>query len=132
MVRLADVYEVKDWPSCIALIVCGAQAVIALDASTLALCSSVALEYEEAETISRPWFSEAQECSRLLVGTEWRVGCLDDRATIVWMWSCRVDSEDRWIRGTPEVMGRRVRVPVGSTHRDDVVELSLDDGSGRG
>ncbi len=123
-----DVYEMFDWTAGDCFVICGAQAVVALKASTLAIVSSVAMEYEEGETIEAPWFSEAHEHHALIIATERRVWCLDDRATIRWMWSCATAEYERWILNPPEVADGRVRISLGTDHRDISIELSIIDG----
>lgn len=108
------------------VVICGAQAIVAIDASTLAWLSSVALEYEEGERIGSPWHVEIE--GRLVLATERRVWCLDERGVIQWMWSCSASERDSWISGQPVAEGDRVRLPLRTFHRDFSVELRLGDG----
>lgn len=123
-----DAYELFDWPAGNCFVLCGAQAVVALNVSTLAIASSVTMEYEEGETIDAPWFVEAHEHHALVIATERRVWRLDDRGAIRWMWSCATAEYERWILDSPEVADARVRIPLGAERRDISIELSLIDG----
>jgi hypothetical protein len=121
-------YEVFDWPGGDCIVICGSDAIVALNGSNLALGSSVAMEYEEGETIDAPWFGDAKDCRALIVATEWRVWCLSDRAVVKWVWRCGTTEQDRRICGAPTIGGFRVFVPLRARDGDLIVELSLDDG----
>jgi hypothetical protein len=124
----ADTYELFDWRAGDCLTVCGAQAVVAVRTSALAIASSVALEYEEAETLDRPWFHEIPDRPAMLIATDRRIWCLGPQAAITWIWSCRSSQRESWIAGPPAVVGARVRVPLGTLAGTATVELSLADG----
>ena len=110
------------------LILCGAQRIVTLGMSDLEPIAAVSLEYEEAETIDRPWFIEVG--SSLILATERRVWCQDGRTGIRWTWSTRVRPDDAWwIYAEPVVELSSVRVPIRSMHSDDSVVLSLRDAS---
>jgi hypothetical protein len=99
---------------------------VAIDASSLSLLSSVALEYEEGERIGSPWHVQLE--GHLVLATERRVWCLDECGAIRWMWSCSASERDSWISGQPVAEGDRVRVPLRTFHRDFSVELCLGNG----
>lgn len=122
-----NVYEVIEWPECEALLLCGAPQIVALALPTLRFGAAVALEYEEVDTLDRPWVVEIPN-RRLVVATERRIWCLDERIAIRWMWSSRTGREDRWLFEAPRMEGSDLRVPVRMLHRDGIVALSADDG----
>lgn len=121
-----DGYELIEWAGSDVLLLCGAQAVVALKATTLVVGSSVGLEYEEAETLDRPWACSVHERSLLVLATERRVWCIDESARMTWIWSCRTSARERWICGAPEVTGETVRVPIRTLRGELVVELTSD------
>lgn len=123
-----NVYEVFEWTQGGALIVCGVPQIVALGLPTLELGGAVGLEYEEAETIDHPWVVEVPDVRRLVVATERRIWCLDERIAIRWMWSARTDHDDRWLFEAPRAVGRDLHVPVRMVHRDGIIELSADQG----
>lgn len=124
---IGNVYEVIEWPQCDVLLLCGAPQIVALALPTLRFGAAVALEYEEVDTLDRPWVIEIPD-RRLAVATERRIWCLDERIAIRWMWSSRTGSDDRWLFEAPRVEGGDLHVPVRMLHGDGIVELSADDG----
>ncbi len=124
----ADEYRVIDLAMSNHLVLCGAQAVVTVDASNLAVRSSVSLEYEEGETLDSPWYTEIEADRSALLATERRVWCLDERGAIRWVWGCRTSDEYRWISGAPVMRGDRVRVPLRNATRDLAVDLQVTDG----
>jgi len=126
---MADRYELYESTMCEALIICGARAIVALRSSILEFGCSIALEYEEAETIDRPWFTDIPDRRFLVVATERRAWCIDDRVAFRWIWNCRTDEEDRWISGAPLIEGARLLMPVRSLHREFLIEISMDEGN---
>jgi hypothetical protein len=123
-----DHYEIIEWPQCSALLICGARQIVALSLPTLGFGAAVAVEYEEADTIERPWTVEVPELRLLIVATERRIWCLDERIAIRWLWSSRTGPDDRWLVAAPRAVGRELHVPVGTVHRDLTIELSADQG----
>ena len=109
-------------------ILCGSPAVVALDAATLALISSLGREYEEGELIGTPWQVAIVESRMLILATERRVWCVDERGAIRWVWGCQ--TSDRYLRisGPPVPRGDRIRVPLVSARGELSVELLLNDG----
>ena len=101
----ADEYPLIEFKTGNCLLICGAQAVVAIDALSLVWLSSVGLEYQEGETIDSPWHVEIEERRLLVLATERRVWCLDDHGSIRWMWSCSTGEHDRWISGHPIAAG---------------------------
>lgn len=128
---IADTYEVIESPECSALIVCGARHIIAVELPKLRFGAAVALEYEEAETLDRPWVTEIPGRHWLLIATERRIWCIDERIAIRWMWSVSRGPDLATISTAPIVMGQEVQVSVRIRGRDLVVALSMDDGSER-
>lgn len=125
---LADEYRVIELTISNHLILCGAQAVVTVDASNLALLSSLSLEYEEGETLDSPWHTEIEVDRSTILATERRVWCLDERGAIRWVWGCRTGDEYRWISGAPVMRDDRVRVPLRDATRDRTVDLYVTDG----
>ena len=109
-------------------ILCGSPAVVALDAASLALISSLGREYEEGEIIGTPWHVEVMESRLLILATEQRVWCLDERGAIRWVWGCRTRDRYVQIAGAPVPGGDRIRVPLVSAKGEFQVELLLNDG----
>lgn len=124
----ADEYALIELKTGNCFLLCGAQAVVAVDAFSLAWLSSVGLEYQEGETIDSPWHAEIEESRLLMIATERRVWCVDERGAIRWLWGCSTSDQDRWISGAPVVVGDRVRVPLRTFRTDLSVELQLKDG----
>ena len=125
---LADEYRVIELTRSKHLVICGAQAVVTVDASNLALRSSLSLEYEEGETLDSPWHAEIEADRSTILATERRVWCLDERGAIRWVWACRTSDEHEWISGAPAMRGDRVRVPLRNATRDRTVDLYVTDG----
>lgn len=125
---IGDEYGLIEFRTGKCFLVCGAQAVVAVDASNLALVSSLGLEYQEGETIGAPWHTEIEAHRLLVLATERRVWCIDERGAIRWLWTCSTSEQDRWISGEPVVGGDRVRVPLKTTKGDFSVELQVSDG----
>lgn len=109
-------------------ILCGSPAVVALDAASLALISSLGLEYEEAELIGTPWHVEILESRMLILATERRVWCVDERGAIRWVWGCQTSDRYLQISGAPVPRGDRIRVPLVSAKGELSIELLLSDG----
>lgn len=124
----ADAFELYEYEAGQSLVICCARQIVSLDLESLSLRSVVGLEYEEGESIDRPWFVELAELGSLVVATERRVLCLDGSAAIRWIWSARSDSVERWITGSPKAVGRVIHVPVRTMRGDSVVALSADTG----
>lgn len=109
-------------------LICGAQAVVAVEATSLAWLSSVALEYEEGETIDLPWHVEVERSRLLVLATERRVWCVDERGAIRWVWGCTNSDQHRWISSQPIVTAEGVSVPLRTTKTSLSIELRLGDG----
>jgi hypothetical protein len=125
---IADEYALIEFKTGKCFLLCGAQAVVAVDIASLAWCSSVGLEYQEGKTIDSPWHAESEASRLLIVSTERRVWCVDEGGAIRWVWSCATSDQSRWIRGAPVVVGERVVIPLRTTAADLSVELRLSDG----
>ena len=125
---IGDEYGLIEFSAGDCFLVCGTQAVVSVDASSLVLLSSVGLEYQEGETIDSPWHVEIEGSGLLVVATERRIWCLDERGAVRWLWSCLTSEQDRWISGEPVVRDDRVCVPLGTAQGDVSVELLLKDG----
>lgn len=110
------------------LVICGAQAIVVLDAASLTITASVALEYEETETMNAPWHTESHTHRAAILATERRVWCLSDQGCIRWMWSCAMAEEKRWLSSAPTLADSHVRIPLGSQRGHALVELDLHDG----
>lgn len=124
---LLNIYEVEQWRDGNALVVCGAQAVVTMNATTLQSDGRVAFEYEEAEALERPWFTLSNS-GEMLVATERRVWCIDKRLAIRWMWSCNTTADRTWICAQPLVVGKEIVLSVQSRRRPSIVRLSLEEG----
>lgn len=127
----AEGFTLVDYPDLHCLLIGGARAVVAVDASTLAWRSSVSLEYQEAETLDEPWHVEAPSARAVIVATERRVWCVETKGLVRWMWSCRTTDEDRWVKAAPVVAGDRARVPLRTSRSgatDVFATLDLVDG----
>jgi hypothetical protein len=124
----ANTYEVLEWIHGRSLVVCGARQIVVLTTSPLRLSAAVALEYEEAETLDRPWIVESGDPCLLAIATERRVWCLDERIAIRWSWPARGCAEDRWIIAPPRMADGELHVPVRTMLGDSVVRIALDDG----
>jgi hypothetical protein len=124
-------YQIIEWQECPALVVCGADQIVVVDLPKLRFGAAVGLEYEETETLEHPWVVEVTGRRRLIVATEVRVWCLDERLSIRWMWSARTQHEPRWVSGAPRMVPGYAQVPVRTLSRDIVVDLSVEDGTER-
>lgn len=101
---------------------------VAIDASNLALLSSLGLEYQEGETIDSPWHTEIESSRLLVLATERRVWCVNECGAIRWLWECSTGEQDRWVSGELVVGNDRVRVPLRTDKDDLFVELQVSDG----
>lgn len=110
------------------LVIAGAEAVVAVDATTLGWLSSVALEHEEGETIDGPWHVEVEAARSLIVATERRLWCMDERGAIRWLWSCSTAGEHHWIGAAPTVRDNRVLVSLRTPRAERTVEIHMGDG----
>jgi hypothetical protein len=109
-------------------LICGAQAVVAVDARSLGWSSSVGLEYEEGETLDVPWHLELERVRLLVLATERRVWCVDEHGAVRWLWNCSTGHVHAWISGALADGGDRVSVPVRTVQGERTVELQLSDG----
>lgn len=123
-----NVYEVFEWSQCGALIVCGTPQIVAVALPALGFGAAINLEYEEAETLDHPWIVEVPELRLLVIATERRMWCLDERLAIRWMWSARTHHDDRWLFGPPRAVGRDLAIATRTLHRDREVLVSADRG----
>ncbi len=127
----ADGYVLLELKTAEVLILCGAQAIVAIDARTLAWRSSVGLEYEECETLIAPWHSESTEMRGAVVATDRRVWRVDEAGAIRWMWSAKTTDEERWIVAAPDISGGTVRMSLRTLRRqppDVTIVLDATDG----
>lgn len=111
-----------------ALVICGAQAIVTVDVPSLTLRSSLALGYEECDRLDAPWHAECEHHRLLVLATERRVWCIDQRGAIRWIWGCQTTERDTWITAEPIISADRVRVSLRDIARDVVVDLRLRDG----
>lgn len=125
---IGDEYSLIEFRTGNCFLICGAQAVVAVDASNLALLSSLGLEYQEGETIDSPWHTEIEGIRLLILATERRVWCVDERGAIRWVWGCLTSEQDRWVSGEPAIRDDCVRVPLRSAKGDLFVDLQVKDG----
>lgn len=125
---MGDEYGLIEFRTGNCFLICGAQAVVAVDVSNLSLLSSLGLEYQEGETIDSPWHAEIEGSRLLILATERRVWCIDEHGAIRWLWCCATSEQDRWISGGPVVGGNRIRVPLRTAKGDLSVELQVRDG----
>lgn len=108
------------------LVLCGANAVVVLDAEGLAQRASLPFEHQECENIDQPWITSGEGVT--LIATDSRVACIDERRAIRWIWSTRVGGED-WsaIVGPPRVGSGRAFVSTDSQRGLRIVELDIRD-----
>lgn len=125
---IGDEYSLIEFKTGNCFLICGAQAVVAIDVSNLALRSSLGLEYQEAETIDSPWHTEIEAARLLVLATERRVWCVEEDGAIRWVWGCLTDEQDRWVSAQPVVGDGCVRVPLRSAKGDLSVALRVSDG----
>lgn len=125
---IADEYLLIEHPTGDGFILCGSPAVVALDAVSLALISSLGLEHEEGEIIGTPWQVEIAESRRLILATERRVWCVDERGAIRWVWGCQTGDRSTQVSAAPVPRGDRIRVPLVGAKGELQVELLLNDG----
>lgn len=125
---IADEFHIIELTTGDCFVLCGSPAVVALDASSLALISSLGLEYEEGERIGTPWHVELVESRMLLLATERRVWCVDERGAIRWVWGRQTSDRYMQISGAPVPRGDRIRVPLVSAKGELSVDLQLNDG----
>ena len=125
---IGEEYPLIEFKTGNCFLICGAQAVVAVAAGSLAWLSSIGLEYQEGETIDSPWHLELERSRFLVLATERRVWCVDERGAIRWVWGCKTGDQDRWIAGEPVVAGDRVCVPLRTAKAALSVELQLGDG----
>lgn len=121
-------FLVYEWTAGRALAVCGASLLLVLAQPSLELQAAVPWEYEECEVGDFPYFVDAG--SVMLVATETRVFCIDDRLAIRWCWTVKVYSNDWWkLAAPPRVEADRVVLLLRSASRDVTVAISIADGS---
>lgn len=125
---IGDEYRVIEFKTGNCFLICGAQAVVAIDASNLGLMSSLGLEYQEGETIDAPWYAEIEGSRLLILATERRVWCVDEHGAIRWVWGCLTSEQSRWVFAEPVPIGDCVRVPLRSAKGDFSVDLKVKDG----
>lgn len=125
---LRDEYRLIEFGAGTCLLVCGEQAVVSIDVASLVLRSSVILEYDEVNTLDVPWHAEPPRGGLLVVATQRRVWCLDERGTMRWLWSCATSEQARLISGPPTLTDKRVRVALWTARGDIAVEIQLEDG----
>lgn len=124
---IADEYRLIEVSTGNCFVICGSPAVVVVDGTSLALLSSMSLEYGEGETIDLPWCAESED-RRFVLATERRVWCVDERGMIRWIWGCMNNDRYRAIVAVPRVTGDRVRVPLRNLQGDFFVDLLLSDG----
>jgi hypothetical protein len=121
-------FRMHEWREASGLMVCGATRLVMLDAAELSLKATVPLEYEECETGDRPWFVETKGV--LLVATETRLFCFDERLAIRWCWTTRVYSDEWWtLTAPPIVEGTSIQMHLLSPKRTVLHTISLVDAS---
>ena len=121
-------FRAYDWYAVGGLVLCGAQQLRSLAAETLETKGVIHLEYGEFETGEFPLFEEAD--GLLIITTEMRVFCMDQRLAIRWVWTVQVHSDEWWkIVLTPTIRARAIQLRLRSLKREAEVVLSLDDGS---
>lgn len=125
---IADEYRLIEFDRGECFVLCGAQAVVAINEVTLTSVSEVALLDEETKTIDCPWHVEVAERRLLLLATEQRIWCVDACGAIRWIWSSAHADQHATIADRPVVLGERVRLPLRTFHRDLSVELLIADG----
>ncbi len=123
----ATSFDVYEWVDADVLVICGSPSIVAVQTSTLRLGSAFCLEYEEGDTIKRPWFVPSDH-RLLVVATPRHAWAIDHSAAIRWTWACQQSTTRRWISGAPWLVGREVHVPVETVAKNSVAELGLDDG----
>jgi hypothetical protein len=121
-------YELYDCRSPKCLVLGGAERLVVLDRETLDFRASLWFEYEETETIDQPWFAESADGQFLVIATDRRVWCLDQRAAIRWCWSVRTRPETYFIEAAPLVDEQIIRVPVRSFRDERTIGLEIHDG----
>lgn len=122
-----DSYDVHDWGIANVLIVSGAGRIVAVGLRAPHLLAAMGLEYEEAETLDRPWITDA-ESEALIIATERRVWCVDASPSIRWCWNARIGPDDCFIYAPPQADAAWVSVPVRSRRGDVVTRLRMRDG----
>ena len=120
-------YEVYEWMFARVLVISGARRVVFLECESLHVTAVICLDHGEGETISQPWFVEAQSGRLLVVATETRVLCLDERKSIRWCWSVRTREETVTIGAAPQIAADTLKVSLRSLRGNAVVVLSLAD-----
>jgi hypothetical protein len=128
---IADEYRLIEFATGNCFLICGAEAVVALDRSGLTWLSSVGLEAQECETLDAPWHVELAHVRQLVVATERRAWCIDERGGIRWMWSCSRAERDSWISGPPSVEQGSIVIPIKTARTDRTIALAITDGQPR-
>jgi hypothetical protein len=91
------------------------------------MIAAMGLEYEEGETVDRPWIVESVDGS-LIVATERRVWRLDATPSIRWCWNVKTGTDDGFICAAPRGNASGVIVPVRSRRGDTITHLRMSDG----
>jgi hypothetical protein len=121
-------FLVHEWAAGGALAVCGASRLLILAEPSLELRAAVPWEYGECEVGDFPYFVTTD--GAMLIATETRVFCVDDRLAFRWCWTVKVYSNDWWkLAAPPRVEADKVSLLLRSASRDVTVVISIADGS---
>jgi len=106
------------------LILCGATQLLVIELPPLRITASIPLEYEECETRGLPWFVVKDDL--VLIATETRIFCLDQRLAFRWCWTAAVHSRDGWvIAEKPRIEGSVAEVSLAAVMKTVNVKLDL-------
>jgi hypothetical protein len=107
-----------------ALVVCGAPGIMVIELSSLRVTAAFALEYEECEPQGLPWFVHGSGV--MLITTERRIFCVDQRLAFRWCWTVAAYSNDRWeISRAPVLEGNTIQIYLMAPLKTAVAKLDL-------
>jgi hypothetical protein len=119
-----DGYRIEQALGGKALVVCGATRIVVIEMPCLRVKAAIPLEYEECETQGLPWFVIGSGV--MLIATETRVFCLDERIAFRWCWTVAAYSKDWWqISQAPRIDATTVRIALTRLNRNADVHLDL-------
>lgn len=106
------------------LVICGATRIVVVELPSLRVTAAIPLEYEECERQGLPWFVVG--AGVMLIATETRVWCLDERFAFRWCWTVAAHSKDWWeISKAPSINGMLVQIALTAPSKTTEVKLDL-------
>lgn len=107
-----------------ALVLCGATRIVVIELSSLRLTAAIPFESEECKRQGLPWFVLGPRV--MLICTETRVFCLDERLAFRWIWTVLAYSKDWWeIARPPSVDASQVQIALTALGKTADVKIDL-------